>query len=83
MTFDIDRLRRAVALSLANDGHIDLSQHDGETYLWDDPDPYEGWERSYVREMVESAADSIARWYDADQASAIAEIHVRNEEGRN
>ena len=74
---DRERMRRAVALSLVNDGYIDVERWDGEAYIYGD-------ENRARPNDVEGAADSIAKWYEADQDAAIAAVlKIRAREGRD
>jgi hypothetical protein len=76
MPLDPERFRKAVVLSLAMDGYIDLERHDGESYLYGDA-------TEYTKGLIEGAVESIAKWYDADQDAAIAEVLTRrHREGR-
>lgn len=73
---DRERMRIAVALSLINDGYIDIDAHDGEAYIYGDPNPVRPHD-------VEGTADSIIEWYEADQEAAVAKVlTIRAREGR-
>jgi hypothetical protein len=74
---DRDRMRKAVALSLANDGYIDVDQGDGEAYIYGD-------ERAIRKGEIDAIADSLIKWYGIDQEAAIAEVLTRRRaEGRD
>lgn len=77
MTIDRDRMRKTVALSLANDGYIDVDRGDGEAYIYGD-------ERGGRQGEIEAITDSLIKWYGADQEAAIAEVLTRrHREGRD